>query len=58
MTAEEIGQSYRDYVACLNCWDWAVLNAFVHKDVRRNGCLLGLSGYSAMLKGNCVTFPT
>ncbi|PKR89937.1 ester cyclase [Pleomorphomonas diazotrophica] len=57
MSADEIVQSYRDYIACLNCRDWAGLDLFVHEDVRHNGRLLGLSGYSAMLQGNVRDIP-
>lgn len=57
MNADEIVQSYRDYIACLNRRDWAGLNRFVHEDARHNGRLLGLSGYSAMLQENVHDIP-
>lgn len=57
MNADEIVQSYRDYIACLNRRDWAGLDRFVHEDVRHNDRLLGLSGYSTMLQGNVHDIP-
>lgn len=57
MNAEEIAQSYRDYIACLNQRDWAGLGRFVHDEVRHNGRLLGLSGYLQLLQANVHDIP-
>lgn len=57
MNAEEIAQSYRDYIACLNQRDWAGLGRFVHDDVRHNGHLLRLSGYLQLLRTNVHDIP-
>lgn len=57
MSAEEIKQSYRDYIACLNRRDWNGLRDFVHDDVRHNGRLLGLSGYQDLLETNVHDIP-
>ncbi|MGD9511670.1 MAG: ester cyclase [Geminicoccaceae bacterium] len=48
---------YRDYIACLNHQDWALLGQFVHEDVRHNGRLLGVSGYRAMLERDYQEIP-
>lgn len=57
MNAEEIAQSYRDYIACLNRRDWNGLGNFVHDDARHNGRLLGLSGYRDLLETNVRDIP-
>ncbi|WP_026789655.1 ester cyclase [Pleomorphomonas oryzae] len=54
---EEIAQSYRDYIACLNRRDWPGLRRFVHEDVRHNDRLLGLSGYLQLLQANVHDIP-
>lgn len=57
MNADDIVQSYRDYIACLNRRDWSGLSDFVHDDVRHNGRLLGLSGYVELLQANVRDIP-
>lgn len=39
MTRDELAAVYRDYIACLNRRDWAVLGRFVDDGVRHNGRL-------------------
>lgn len=57
MTAAELAETYRGYIACLNRQDWAGLAAFVREDVRYNGEAVGLSGYRAMLEGDFRAIP-
>ncbi len=57
MNAEDIAQSYRDYIACLNHRDWDSLSNFVHEDVRHNGRLLRLSGYRNLLETDVRDIP-
>ncbi len=49
--------TYRAYLACLNAQDWPNLGRFVADDVRRNGELLGLAGYRAMLEADFRAIP-
>ncbi|MEJ8799503.1 ester cyclase [Trinickia caryophylli] len=48
---------YRYYIDCLNRRDWASLGQFVDTDVRRNGLLIGLSGYREMLEQDVREIP-
>ncbi|WP_413626599.1 ester cyclase [Luteibacter sp. Lutesp34] len=57
MTQDDLATVYRDYIACLNLRDWDSLGRFVHRDVHRNGDLLGLSGYRHMLEENVEQIP-
>lgn len=57
MTAIQLAEIYRDYIACLNAQDWTRLGQFVADDVIHNDNHLGLSGYRAMLEGNFSDIP-
>lgn len=57
MTRDELEQTYRAYIDCLNRRDWAALGEFVHEDVIHNGRSLGLPGYRAMLENDVETIP-
>ena len=57
MDGEDIAQSYRDYIACLNRRDWDGLSNFVHHEVRHNGRPLGLSGYRDLLETDVRDIP-
>ena len=57
MDGEDIAQSYRDYIACLNRRDWDGLSNFVHHEVRHNGRPLGLSGYRDLLESDVRDIP-
>jgi predicted ester cyclase len=48
---------YHGYIACLNARDWNGLGHFVGDDARRNGELLGLGGYRAMLERDVSDIP-
>lgn len=57
MIKVELEIIYRDYIACLNNRDWAMLARFVHKDVHHNGDALGIDGYRSMLEANYRQIP-
>lgn len=57
MDGEDIAQSYRDYITCLNRRDWDDLSNFVHHEVRHNGRPLGLSGYRDLLESDVRDIP-
>jgi predicted ester cyclase len=57
MDGEDIAQSYRDYIACLNRRDWDGLSNFVHREVRHNGRPLELSGYRDLLETDVRDIP-
>jgi len=57
MTAPELADIYRAYIACLNAQDWPQLGNFVHEHVVHNGRRFGLSGYRDMLVGNFADIP-
>ncbi|MBN8874847.1 MAG: ester cyclase [Rhodospirillales bacterium] len=57
MTAVELANIYRGYIACLNNQDWENLGRFVHDHVRRNNIPLGLSGYRQMLEADFEQIP-
>ena len=57
MDGEDIAQSYRHYIACLNRRDWDDLSNFVHHEVRHNGRPLGLSGYRDLLETDVRDIP-
>lgn len=57
MTAMELAEFYRAYIACLNARDWTNLGRFVDDAAIHNGRRLGLAGYREMLQGDCATIP-
>lgn len=57
MTAAELADIYRGYIACLNRQDWPALGQFVHDDVAHNARPLGLAGYRAMLERDFREIP-
>jgi predicted ester cyclase len=57
MTTTDLSAIYRDYIACLNRQDWAVLGDFVHQEARHNGRLFGVAGYRAMLEKDFSDIP-
>ena len=57
MTDSPLTDLYRRYLDCLNARDLDRLGTFVHDDVRRNGEVLGLSGYREMLLGDYRSIP-
>lgn len=52
MTATDIADIYRAYIACLNKQDWGNLGRFVRDQVLHNGNALGLDGYRRMLEAD------
>lgn len=57
MTREEIIESYRKYIACLNRQDWATLHYHVSDQVKYNGSTIGLDGYQNMLVEDFRAIP-
>lgn len=57
MTGADLANTYRDYIACLNRRDWALLGQFVHDEVRYNEEPVGLSGYREMLVRDHAEIP-
>ena len=57
MTKDDLAETYRAYIACLNRQDWPALGRFVHDDVVHNARPLGLSGYRAMLEQDFREIP-
>jgi predicted ester cyclase len=57
MDDSDLGNIYRDYIACLNRQDWDSLPLFVHDDVIHNGNSLGIAGYREMLVRNFAEIP-
>ena len=57
MTRQELVNTYRAYIQCLNDQDWPNLGQFVHEDAVHNGRVLGLSGYRRMLENDYATIP-
>ncbi|PZO78904.1 MAG: ester cyclase [Mesorhizobium amorphae] len=55
--SHDVENLYRAYIDCLNRRDWDALGGFVSDDVVHNGRPLGLSGYRAMLEGDCRDIP-
>ncbi|HXT08135.1 MAG TPA: ester cyclase [Roseiarcus sp.] len=49
--------TYRGYLACLNAQNWPSLGRFVADNAQRNGELLGLAGYRAMLEADFRAIP-
>jgi predicted ester cyclase len=57
VTASELAQAYRRYLACLNARDWPRLGEFVAEDVHHNDRPLGVAGYRAMLERDVREIP-
>ena len=57
MTRDDLAETYRAYIACLNRQDWSSLGRFVDDDVVHNGRSVGLSGYRAMLERDFRDIP-
>ena len=57
MSRDDLADTYRAYIACLNRQDWPALGRFVHDDVIHNARPLGLSGYRAMLEQDFREIP-
>jgi predicted ester cyclase len=57
MTVDELADSYRGYIACLNAQDWTRLGQFVRGDAVHNGRRLGLAGYREMLENDFAQIP-
>jgi predicted ester cyclase len=57
VTPDELTRIYRGYIDCPNRQDWQQLEAYVHKDVSRNGERLGLDGYRHMLESDFAAIP-
>ncbi|TAJ34179.1 ester cyclase [Bosea sp. (in: a-proteobacteria)] len=57
MTSDDLADTYRDYVACLNRRDWPALGEFVHDEVNHNTQPLGLAGYRTMLERDVREIP-
>lgn len=57
MTKDELVQAYRAYIDCLNRRDWPRLGEHVSENAQRNGELLGVAGYRAMLERDVAMIP-
>lgn len=57
MTREDLSDTYRGYIDCLNRQDWQQLGHFVGNDVTYNGTTVGLAGYRAMLERDFREIP-
>ncbi|MEQ7918721.1 ester cyclase [Xanthomonas sp. WHRI 1810A] len=57
MTRDELADTYRGYIDCLNRQDWQQLGHFVGNDVTYNGTTVGLDGYRAMLERDFREIP-
>lgn len=57
MSRDDLADTYRAYIACLNRQDWPALGRFVHDHVIHNARPLGLSGYRAMLEQDFREIP-
>ncbi|MGP6086850.1 ester cyclase [Antarctobacter jejuensis] len=57
MTRDEIVESYRQYIACLNGQDWNALHHYVADQVEYNGTTIGLDGYRDMLVQDFSAIP-
>jgi predicted ester cyclase len=54
---DDLLETYRSYLACLNDRRWSALGDYVADDVVHNGRALGLSGYRAMLEADTHAIP-
>lgn len=57
MTREDLSDTYRGYIDCLNRQDWQQLGHFVGNAVTYNGTMVGLDGYRAMLERDFREIP-
>lgn len=57
MEDQDLLDTYRNYLACLNDRRWSDLGEYVADDVVHNGRALGLSGYRAMLESDTHAIP-
>jgi predicted ester cyclase len=57
VTKEELEETYREYIACLNARDWQRLGTFVHPHAHHNGRSFGVAGYRAMLENDYREIP-
>src|ERR1700761_3189154 len=57
MTKDDLADTYRAYIACLNAQDWSRLGQFVHDEASHNGERFGLAGYRAMLERDFAEIP-
>ena len=57
MIEDNLADTYREYLACLNRQDWEHLSAFVDNRVSYNGQEIGLSHYTEMLIANFADIP-
>lgn len=57
MRPDELSETYRGYIDCLNHQDWKNLGEFVHDKVHYNGKFVGLAGYRQMLEADFRAIP-
>ena len=57
MIKANLGDVYRDYIACLNKQVWLKLEQFVHDEVYYNGQRIGILGYREMLERDFSEIP-
>ena len=57
MQDDNLLETYRSYLGCLNDRRWSALGEYVADDVVHNGRALGLSGYRAMLESDTRAIP-
>jgi len=57
MSKQDLCDTYRGYIACLNRQDWASLGQFVGEGVHYNGKRVGLVGFREMLEGDFRAIP-
>lgn len=57
MCRDDLVETYRAYIDCLNRQDWENLGHFVHDELCYNGEKIGLAGYLQMLEANFRAIP-
>ncbi|MEY3037942.1 MAG: hypothetical protein RL143_509 [Pseudomonadota bacterium] len=57
LTRDQLKEVYLGYIDCINNRRFGELDKYLCEDVSRNGELLGLSGYIAMLENDYVMIP-
>jgi len=57
MNKQDLCDTYRAYIACLNHQDWPALGKFVDETVHYNGQEVGLAGYRQMLERDFRAIP-
>ncbi len=57
MLKNELSETYRSYISCLNTQDWPNLTKFVHPEVHYNGESIGIPGYQDLLQKNFYEIP-